>query len=97
MLNLIKSIKSIPLKILIIFFVHFIIIFLFSIINHFYLSPDDFNGGNTITCYNDTLYHTIITHASIGYGDISPKTNQARLVASIHVIIVFMLIVTLQP
>lgn len=97
MLNIIKNIKSIPVRILIIIFVHFMIILLFSVINHFYLSPSDFNGGETITCYNDTLYHTIITHASIGYGDISPKTKLARLIASFHVIIVFMLIVTLQP
>ena len=94
---MLKSINSIPLKIFIIFIVHIIIIFIFSLINHFYLSPIDFNGGETISCFNDTLYHTLVTHASIGYGDISPKTKKARNIATLHVFIVFILIVTLQP
>ena len=84
-------------KIKLIFSLHIIVIIIFYLINHYILTPDDFNGGNTINGRLDTLYHTIVTHASIGYGDISPKSKRARILASIHILITFLLIILIVP
>ena len=46
-----------------------------------------------IYIFFDAFYFTTSTHTSIGYGDITPKTRQLRLVTSIHMIIVFSLII----
>ena len=40
----------------------------------------------------DAFYFTTATHTSIGYGDITPKTRKLRLITSIHMLIVFSLI-----
>jgi hypothetical protein len=88
---------DINLKIHKIFLIHVFVIILFYFINTIYLHPNDFKGGDTIKTNLDMLYHTIITHASIGYGDISPQTQKSRTIATIHVFITFMLIVTIQP
>lgn len=84
-------------KIKLIFSLHIIVIIIFYLINHYILTPDDFNGGSTINGSLDTLYHTIVTHASIGYGDISPKSKRARILASIHILITFLLIILIVP
>ena len=84
-------------KIRLIFFLHILVLIVFFFINHYILTPDDFNGGHTIKTKLDTLYHTMVTHASIGYGDISPKSSRARILATIHIFIAFLLIILIVP
>lgn len=41
----------------------------------------------------DSFYYTTATHTSIGFGDITPKNKFIRLVTSLHMIIVFVLVI----
>ena len=41
----------------------------------------------------DSFYYTTATHTSIGFGDITPKSRMIRVISSIHMIIVFILII----
>ena len=41
----------------------------------------------------DSFYYTTATHTSIGYGDITPKRKEIRLSSSIHMLLVFFLII----
>lgn len=76
-------------------FSHFFIIIIFSGLYHTYLNPEDFNGGEGLKSYSDYFYYTVVTHASVGYGDISPKTRRAKMLVSLHIIIAFILIISL--
>lgn len=38
----------------------------------------------------DVLYYSSITHAGVGYGDISPLTRESRSLVTLHVILSFM-------
>ena len=67
----------------------------FSGLYYYLLTPDDFNGGEGLKSYNDYFYYTIVTHASVGYGDISPKTRKAKMLVSLHIIIAFVFIISL--
>jgi voltage-gated potassium channel len=76
-------------------FMHLIIVIVFSRLYYIYLKPEDFNGGEGLKTYNDYLYFTVVTHASIGYGDISPKSRKAKNLVMIHIIISFVMIISL--
>lgn len=41
----------------------------------------------------DPVYFSVITHTTIGFGDISPKTTVARYITSLHAVLT--LVVTL--
>lgn len=47
---------------------------------------------NCGTCF-DSFYFTTATHTSIGFGDITPTHRALRMISSIHMIIVFSLII----
>lgn len=53
------------------------------------------NGLPALNCgiILDSFYFTSATHTSIGFGDITPKTRSLRLLTSIHMLIVFSLII----
>ena len=76
-------------------FTHLVIVLFFSFCYFFLLKPEDFNGGEGLKKYDDYLYYSIVTHASVGYGDISPKTRKARTIVSLHIIIAFVFIISL--
>lgn len=40
----------------------------------------------------NAMYFTTVTHATVGYGDILPKTRTAKMVVTLHVLIVWTLI-----
>lgn len=75
--------------------IHFIVAFVFSLIYKNLLTPEDFNGGEGLKTYTDHLYYSVVTHASVGYGDISPKTPRARFFVTMHIVIAFVLIISL--
>tara|TARA_A100001015_G_C14499612_1_gene522474 strand:+ start:53 stop:340 length:288 start_codon:yes stop_codon:yes gene_type:complete len=76
-------------------FTHMLLVIIFSGVYYESLSPDDFNGGEGLKNYSDYLYFTIVTHASVGYGDISPKTKKAKILVSTHIVLAFVFIISL--
>jgi voltage-gated potassium channel Kch len=48
--------------------------------------PGQFDG---LTTRIDALYFTIVTLATVGYGDITPKGQSARLVAILQILYTF--------
>ena len=69
--------------------IHLLIIIIFSIIYYItnkFDSEDEplFNG------YFDCIYFTIVTHFTVGYGDISPKTKLHRTITMIQIITAFL-------
>jgi hypothetical protein len=59
-------------------------IFLVSLVVYlalFHADKNNFNGMNTTL---DVLYFTSTTHASVGYGDITPKSDIAKIIALMH-------------
>lgn len=43
----------------------------------------------------DAVYFSTITSSSVGFGDMLPKTKSAKIVVSIHVILMFFILVPL--
>lgn len=41
-----------------------------------YLLRDEFNG---ITNWSDAIYFAVVTHSTVGYGDITPRTETAKI------------------
>jgi|SaaInlStandDraft_5_1057022.scaffolds.fasta_scaffold05920_4 uncharacterized membrane protein len=70
-----------------------LIVIIFMAMVYKYIGKDHFNHNNSLNSFSDYLYYSIITHVSIGYGDISPKTQLARRVVSMHSIIMLFLII----
>ena len=68
---------------------HFSIILLFAVIyRHISNNSTSFSDSNKMTFF-DSIYYSTITHTTVGFGDIYPKTNLARFVCMIHVLLVF--------
>jgi hypothetical protein len=45
----------------------------------------------------DIMYYTAITHCTIGYGDIYPKTTTARVLVLTHAMLVFVVTANIMP
>ena len=74
---------------------HLVIVLLFTFVYAYYLTPEDFIGGEQLNDISDYLYFSVITHASVGYGDILPKTKRAKIIVTSHVVLSFIFIVSL--
>jgi hypothetical protein len=62
-------------------FILFMIIYLFmGMKKHFEVEPSLTNAA----------YFTTMSHATVGYGDISPKTDLAKAVVTVHIGIVWL-------
>jgi hypothetical protein len=47
------------------------------------------NIGNILRTFCDRLYFAIVTGSTVGFGDIYPKSGTARILSSIHIIVMF--------
>ena len=45
----------------------------------------------------DVAYYTAVTHTTIGFGDIYPKTTPARLIVACHALLVFVALANIIP
>ncbi|MDP8234859.1 MAG: NAD-binding protein [Candidatus Erginobacter occultus] len=64
-------------------FISVVFSFLYGIVGS-YLIKDQFNGLKT---WGDSVYFTLITYSTIGYGDITPITQTARIFVSTMVLL----------
>jgi len=39
----------------------------------------------------DSIYYSVVTHTTVGYGDISPKSNKARIATILHILFVLII------
>lgn len=70
------------------FLPHHIVIFLvFAILYHILKQPEDEESLQTI---EDALYFSIVTHFTVGFGDISPKSKVLRRLSMIQILLAFM-------
>lgn len=66
-------------------FLNLIIYLLFTII--YLQNKNNFNKKQLSN--NDIIYYSLVTHTTVGYGDIYPVTNQGKYITSLHILIVF--------
>ena len=59
--------------------INIIICLIFSIIYYVIKSEDNFNGLDNESSFIDCLYFSLTTASSVGYGDISPKSQLAKV------------------
>tara|TARA_Y100000310_G_C20495448_1_gene721305 strand:- start:681 stop:962 length:282 start_codon:yes stop_codon:yes gene_type:complete len=66
----------------------FIFAFIYNQMDH-----EEFKGFTEESRFFDHLYYSVNTQATIGYGDISPVSNRAKLVSMIHALLIFILFI----
>jgi len=72
------------------FVAYLLLAFAFGLIYNFMIiqSPDSFKGAlSTNNHFGDVIYFSLVTIATLGYGDIVPATNAARTIATIEAVI----------
>ena len=77
-------------------FVHISIILLFAFL--YYISDKQYKDDEDIVSFEikqtniiDYIYHSLIVHSTIGFGDNTPKTNLSVILHSIHAFILIIL------
>jgi voltage-gated potassium channel len=87
------------IKLLYITMINFGIILIMAIIITLFFDVNDFNGkqysGITFNSFIENFYYSTITISTIGYGDIYPITQRARIIVTIMSIYSIMLLTTL--
>jgi voltage-gated potassium channel len=66
-----------------------------TIISYFFFSnKDNWNSGSTDTHLSliDLLYFNAVTAFTVGYGDISPKTNTLKIFVIFHMYISYFIV-----
>lgn len=91
MLHLLKLIKNTNRKNIKYYFItQSIIIILFSFI--YYLTNYlDNQYEHIFDNYLDCIYFTVVTHFTVGYGDISPKTKLHKILTMLQIITAFVI------
>jgi len=72
---------------------HIILIIIFTIIFNLY-SPysDNEEDKKNFSSFFQTFYFTTVTHFTVGFGDITPKSNVLRSVTMCHMFLTFLLL-----
>ena len=73
--------------------IHIVVLLLFFLIYRYYIS--EFSLDNSNNQFNDKriFYYTLVTHSTLGYGDIKPVTDKGRNLVSLHMFIIIVLLV----
>ena len=66
-------------------FLNLIIYLLFTII--YIKNKNNFNKKQLSN--NDIIYYSLVTHTTVGYGDIYPTTTLGKYITSLHILFVF--------
>lgn len=61
----------------------------FALLTYFFLG-EEIKGARTFT---DHLYFSTVTLASVGYGDMVPQTQRARMLVTVYIIFTFTFLV----
>lgn len=78
--------------------IHLMFIIIFAFIYFSLKGEEHFEGLGNDASFLDCLYFAMTTSSTVGYGDISPKSQTARLLVMVHQFIVLMeVIFTLAP
>ena len=84
-------------KILKYFLIQFLLILIFSCIYWSLGSPENFDfisdNKNLNLSYLDALYFTLATQTTVGYGDITPKSQKLRGIVIIQIILLISFII----
>lgn len=69
------------------FLPHHIAIFLvFAILYHLFKQEED---KESLQTFEDSLYFSIVTHFTVGFGDISPKSKVLRRLSMVQILLAF--------
>lgn len=71
----------------------FIFFFILNTILMKFKQNDWIDSSGNLDPVIDAFYYTTGTHTSIGFGDIKPKSRFIKITTSIHMILVFILII----
>lgn len=92
-MNIIRLISSFKFKNKT-FIIHNIIILLLFTFIYKYIAEKygDITEKNNFNTYENTFYYTCVTHFGVGYGDIVPQTKYMKRCCTIHILLVFLII-----
>lgn len=65
---------------------HIIVFVTFAILYHILKQEED---KKTITSFEDALYFSIVTHFTVGFGDITPKSKTLRRLSMCQILAAF--------
>jgi len=69
------------------FLPHHIVIFLvFSVLYHIFKQAED---KESLQTFEDSLYFSVVTHFTVGFGDISPKSKVLRRLSMLQILLAF--------
>tara|TARA_A100001015_G_C14913680_1_gene681486 strand:+ start:967 stop:1224 length:258 start_codon:yes stop_codon:yes gene_type:complete len=69
------------------FLPHHIVIFLiFSVLYHTLKQEED---KESLKSFEDALYFSVVTHFTVGFGDISPKSSLLRRLSMLQILLAF--------
>jgi len=61
---------------------------LFGFIYYFVSKTDGAKADSELSDLSTAMYFSIITHTTVGYGDILPKSKIMRILVGVHVLLV---------
>ena len=72
--------------------IHVLIIVVYSLIYYYLAHTEKFGTeeDDSFKTYTDSLYYTIVTQFTIGYGDITPKTRLFKMLCCSQILVAFL-------
>ena len=91
MLHLLRLIKNTNRNNIEYYFItQIVVILIFSII-YYLTNVIDKQHEKLFDTYLDCIYFTVVTHFTVGYGDISPKTKLHKIITMLQIITAFII------